>query len=221
MKDKFNLTQEQNIFFAKRNIVDSLWKSANLEGIAITFPETQKIYDGGNVEHLRVDEIVAINNLKHAWQFVLSTIEDEINYNYISSVHSLIGSNIVEAPGNLRVYDVKMSGTNWKPEIPTKEELSKMLGEKDAIKCDTEKAIFLMCKLMKMQLFNDGNKRLAMLIANHELIKLGRGIISVSEENKVEFGTKLIEYYENDEKLNDLMNFVYENCLDGMTRLEN
>ena len=45
MENKFMLTQEQNIFFAKRNIVDSLWKSANLEGIAITFPETQKIYD--------------------------------------------------------------------------------------------------------------------------------------------------------------------------------
>lgn len=221
MNDKFNLTQEQNIFFAKRNIVDSLWKSANLEGIAITFPETQKIYDGGNVERLRVDEIVAINNLKHAWQFVLSTITDEINYNYISSVHSLIGSNIVEAPGNLRVYDVKMSGTNWRPEIPSKEALSKMLEEKETIECDTEKAIFLMCKLMKMQLFNDGNKRLAMLIANHELIKLGRGIISVSEEHKVEFGTKLIEYYENDDKLNVLMNFVYEKCLEGMTRINN
>lgn len=219
MNDKFNLTQEQNIFFAKRNIVDSLWKSANLEGIAITFPETQKIYDGGNVERLRVDEIVAINNLKHAWQFVLSTIKDEINCNYISSVHSLIGSNIVESPGKLRVYDVKMSGTNWRLEIPTKEKLAKMLEEKDTIQCDTEKAIFLMCKLMKMQLFNDGNKRLAMLIANHELIKLGRGIISVSEENKVEFGTKLIEYYENDEKLEDLMNFVYDKCLDGMTRV--
>lgn len=90
MEDKFNLTQEQNMFLAKRNIVDSLWKSANLEGIAITFPETQAIYDGGNVEHLRLDEIVTINNLKHAWQFVLSGVEKEIDYNYISSVHSLV-----------------------------------------------------------------------------------------------------------------------------------
>lgn len=45
MYDKFNLTQEQNIFLAKRNIVDSIWKSANLEGITITFPETQVIYE--------------------------------------------------------------------------------------------------------------------------------------------------------------------------------
>ena len=98
MQDKFNLTQEQNVFLAKRNIVDSLWKSANLEGIAITFTETQEIYDGGDVAHLRLDEIVTINNLKHAWQFIFSTINSELNFNYISSLHSLVGSNLVESP---------------------------------------------------------------------------------------------------------------------------
>lgn len=216
MKDKFDLTQEQNIFLAKRNVVDSIWKSAKLEGIAITFPETQKIYDGGNIEHLRVDEIVTINNLKHAWQFLLSTIEAKINYNYISGVHSLVGSNLVEAPGKMRIYEVKMAGTNWIPELPTKEKIEKLLEEVEAIKCNTQKAIVLMCKLMKMQVFNDGNKRTSMLIGNHELIKTGKGIISISEENKVEFGTKLINYYENEEKIEELIDFIYNKCLDGI-----
>lgn len=40
MKNKFNLTREQNVFVAKRNIVDYIWKSANLEGIDVTYPET-------------------------------------------------------------------------------------------------------------------------------------------------------------------------------------
>ena len=31
------------------NIVDYIWKSANLEGIGIIYPETQAIYDGGVV----------------------------------------------------------------------------------------------------------------------------------------------------------------------------
>ena len=35
MENKFNLTREQNIFIAKRNIVDYIWKSANLEGIGV------------------------------------------------------------------------------------------------------------------------------------------------------------------------------------------
>lgn len=98
MENKYNLTQEQNIFLAKRIIVDSIWKSANLEGIAVTFSETQTIYYGGNISRLRIDEIVTINNLKHAWQFILSSINENVDFNYISSVHSLVGSNLVEAP---------------------------------------------------------------------------------------------------------------------------
>ena len=216
MKDKYNLKQEQNIFLAKRNVIDTIWKSANLEGIAITFTETQKVYEGGNIEHLRVDEIVTINNLKHAWQFILNSINENIDFNYISSVHSLVGSNLVDSPGKLRGFEVKMAGTNWIPEMPSKEKLQTMLQKINCIECETERAITMMCYLMKMQLFNDGNKRTAMLIANHELIRLGRGIISVSEENKVEFGTKLIAYYENEEKLEELIEFLYDKCLDGM-----
>lgn len=69
LKDKYNMTTEENVLYAKRNMVDSIWKSANLEGISVTFSEAQAIYDGANVGHLRIDEIQAINNLKHAWQF--------------------------------------------------------------------------------------------------------------------------------------------------------
>ena len=60
------MTQEQNVFYAKRNIVDNIWKSSHIEGINVTFPETQQIYDGGNVTKLRIDEIQITNNLKHA-----------------------------------------------------------------------------------------------------------------------------------------------------------
>ena len=110
-----------------------------------------------------------------------------------------------------------MGGTTWKPELPSKEKLEELFKEIENIECETEKYLSLMCKLMKMQIFNDGNKRTAMLIANHELIKFGKGIVSIGVENKVEFGQKLIEYYENENKLNELIDFIYQNCLDGMS----
>ena len=216
INDKYNMTQEQNIFYAKRNIVDSMWKSANLEGIAITFPETQKIYDGGNVSNLRIDEIVTVNNLKHAWQFILSTITSKLDFDYIASVHSLVGSNLIESPGKLRIYDVKMGGTNWKPEIPSVNKLNEVIENYLQNSNITDAILELMCKLMKMQLFNDGNKRTAMLIANHELIKSGKGIISISMEFKEEFGDKLISYYENEDKLEELKTFLFANSLDGL-----
>lgn len=84
MENKFNLTREQNVFIAKRNIVDYIWKSANLKGIGVTYPETQANYDGGIVNGLTVDKKLAINNSKYAWKFILEN--KNIDYYYKSIV---------------------------------------------------------------------------------------------------------------------------------------
>lgn len=39
MENKYNMTKVDNIFFAKRKLVDNIYKSANLEGIAVTFAD--------------------------------------------------------------------------------------------------------------------------------------------------------------------------------------
>jgi prophage maintenance system killer protein len=218
MVDKFNMTQEENIFLAKRNMVDSMWKSANLEGIAITFPETQAIYDGMNIAKFRIDEIQTINNLKHAWQFLISSIAQDIDFNYLSSINSLVGSNIIDMAGKMRVYEVSMGGTTWKPEMPTIAKVDEILFSKENYESITEKILVMMCRLMKLQIFNDGNKRTAMLVANHELIKNGKGIISISENDKIEFGKRLIAYYEDETNLKDLLDLLYNNCLDGLRK---
>ena len=67
MKPKYTITVKENIFMAKRNLVDYIWKSANLEGIAVTYPDTETIFNGVSVPNMRVDDIIAINNLKRAW----------------------------------------------------------------------------------------------------------------------------------------------------------
>ena len=127
-----------------------------------------------------------------------------------------MGSNLIESPGKLRIYDVKMGGTNWKPEIPSVNKLNEVIENYLQNSNITDAILELMCKLMKMQLFNDGNKRTAMLIANHELIKSGKGIISISMEFKEEFGDKLISYYENEDKLEELKTFLFRSSLDGL-----
>lgn len=38
IKDKYNLTLEQNIFFLKKELDTIIYNSAKLEGINITFP---------------------------------------------------------------------------------------------------------------------------------------------------------------------------------------
>ena len=115
MENKFNLTREQNVFVAKRNIVDYIWKSANLEGIGVTYPETQAIYDGGIVNGLTVDKIIAINNLKYSWQFILENEGIDYDFKVLCHLHKLTCDKLVldQNLGRLRTTPVNIGGT-WK-----------------------------------------------------------------------------------------------------------
>ena len=53
MENKYNLTLEQNIFLAKRNLVDNIYSNARMEGLNVTFPQTKTILDGINVPELK------------------------------------------------------------------------------------------------------------------------------------------------------------------------
>ncbi len=219
MKDKFKLTREENVFIAKRNIVDYIWKSANLEGIGVTYPETQVIYDNGIVNGLKVDDIIAINNLKYAWNFILENEDINYDYNVLCYIHKLVADKLVPSTvlGRIRTTPVNIGGTTWKPSFPIeskiKEELEEILnGEYES---KTELAIVCMLYVMRKQMFIDGNKRVAMLFANKVMIDNGCGIISISQELQSLFYEKLIKYYETGE-MDELKKWIYDNCIDGM-----
>ena len=57
MVDKFSMTKEDNIFFAKRKLVDNIYKSANLEGIAVTFADTLTFVNNVNTGKISIDDI--------------------------------------------------------------------------------------------------------------------------------------------------------------------
>ena len=217
MENKFNLTREQNVFVAKRNIVDYIWKSANLEGIGVTYPETQAIYDGGIVNGLTVDNIIAINNLKYAWQFILENEDVTYDFNLLTHLHKLTCDKLVLDTnlGRLRTTPVNIGGTSWKPQFPIesqiKEELERLLGQPN--KPQTEIAIEIMLWIMRRQMFIDGNKRVGMLFANKIMIDNGCGIITISQENQSTFFEKLIKFYETEDNT-DLKQWIYETSVD-------
>lgn len=205
MENKFNLTREQNVFVAKRNIVDYIWKSANLEGIGVSYPETQVIYDGGIVNGLTVKNIIAINNLKYAWEFILENDGIEYDYKALCHIHKLVVDKLV--------LDCKKNNELFSYENEINIKLVELLNQNEKTK--TEIAIEVMLWIMRRQMFIDGNKRVAMLFANKIMIDNGCGIISIDQENQALFYDKLIKYYENGD-MNDLKQWVYEDCIDGI-----
>jgi len=58
-------------------------------------------------------------------------------------------------------------------------------------------AISLCLYCMKTQIFNDGNKRSAVLFANHYLISKGSGLLVIPNQSVSEFKQLLIRYYED------------------------
>lgn len=219
MENKFKMTLEDNIIYAKRNIVDTIYKNANLEGINVTFPDTQSIIEGVNIANLNVLDIEKIINMKHSWEFIIDTVDLPINFAYILEAHKQIARELGSNAGKIRSVPVSMGGTKWKPQFPIESQIKEELDEILSIGNPTERAIEIMIWGMKRQMFLDGNKRVSMLIANKILIENGCGIIAVPKEKLSEFGKLLIDYYENDIK-EPLTNFIYEECIDGFDSLE-
>lgn len=215
--DKFNMSVKDNVFWAKRNIVDYIYKSAKLEGINVTFPATQSIYDGGYISNLKVDDVIAINNMKRAWNFILDILDYPTDYSLICRVNQYIGGDdLIRNAGRIRKGPVSIGGTSWKPDMPIesqiKEEVLAIISDKD--KSNTEQAMDLMLYCMRKQMFLDGNKRTAMLIANHIMISNGCGVISIPVELQEEFFILLVAFYETKDS-SDIKDFLYKNCIDG------
>jgi len=221
MTSKFDMTVEQNIFVAKRNIVDYIWKSANLEGITATYPQTDAIYNGASVKGLGVEDVIAINNLKHAWRFILENVYYEMDFPFICKINKFVGdNNLIYNAGFLRNIPVKMGGTSWLPDMLIESQVIEELADVLSVESPTDRAITLTLYCMRKQIFVDGNKRTAMLAGNHIMIANGAGIISVPIESQDEFRELLINFYETNE-MTLIKQFIYENCIDGLNFINN
>lgn len=213
---KYNMTREENVFWAKRNLVDYIWKSANLEGIAVTFPETQTIFEGISVQGKSIDDINSIVQMKRGWQYLLSTLDEDLSLEYVKKLHLELGKMTVINAGSLRLDEVRIAGSSYIPPIPEENAVKAALSEiGNADSGWTEKALDYMLYFVKSQLFYDGNKRIAMMIANKVLITHGCGILSVDQGHLEQFFTLLVNYYEDESQKEILKRFLYNECLDG------
>ena len=123
MENKYNLTLEQNIFLAKRNLVDNIYANARMEGLNITFPQTKTILEGVNVPNLKIDEIQCVLNLRDAWKYVINNINEEFNMEFICKINELVARNESIAWGILRQGEVQITGTEYIPDIPNEEKV--------------------------------------------------------------------------------------------------
>ena len=214
-KPKYSMSVDENILWAKRNLIDSIWKSANLEGIAVTYPDTQVICEGMSVAGYSIDEINAVNDLKHAWQYLLESISEPVTIDYMKTLHRHLGKFTVTNAGSIRWHDVYIGGTEWIPEMPDEHRIEEKLKQLEKTENPMDRALEMFLFCVRGQFFYDGNKRLSTLMANKVMIENGIGIFSIPIKYHPEFYKMLIRFYETGEKT-ELKDFMYDKCIDGM-----
>lgn len=216
MENKFNMTKEDNIFFAKRKLIDNIYKSANLEGIAVTFADTYSFMNNVNTGNISIDDMLKLKGLKDAWEYVLNTIDEELTIDYIKKIHFQVckGQNIFPL-GDFRDKGVGVTGTSWRPKLPIECNYEKELKDIMSISNDLDRCISLFCWIQRSQMFLDGNKRVANLVANKEMIRYGQGIIAVPVEKIGEYFILLINYYETND-MTCIKEWIRNNCVDGI-----
>ena len=203
-----------NIALARRNMVDSIYKQAKLEGVVTTYSDTETIVNGGKVNNMTASDISKVVNLKRAWEFILSggVISYPTNYAVLCQINQIVEDGFSSVAGRLRNVPVTIGGSSYIPPIPieqvAKEGLVNILeSNMDPI----DKTIELLLYVTKKQLFLDGNKRTAVIFANHYLISHAKGIIVVPAELVPEYKKVLIDYYEG--KNDYIKVFLKEKCI--------
>lgn len=210
------MTKEENIIYAKSKLQDNIYKSAKLEGINLSIKDVIDLLNNINNVNLSIMDTLKLKGLKDAWEFVLNTIDDDLTIDYIKKIHfEICECQGITPLGEFRDKGVGITGTSYRPKLPSECNYDKELNEIMNIPEKLDRCITLFLWIQRSQMFLDGNKRVANLVANKEMIKNGMGIIAVPVEKIGEYFTKLIKFYETND-YTEIKKWIYNNCIDGV-----
>ena len=203
-----------NIDFARRNLVDSIYKQSILEGVATTYSDTETLVNGGKVNDMTASDVDKVVNLKRAWEFIMSVdlANYPTNYAVLCQINQIVEDGFSLTAGRIRSVPVTIGGSTYIPTIPfedqVKQDLSDILSQEEGI----DLAINLVLFVMKKQLFLDGNKRTAIIFANHYLITHALGLLVIPAELVSEYKKILVSYYEDENKKDLICDFLKNKC---------
>lgn len=200
--------------YAKRSLIDMIYRATVVEGLGTTYLKTERILENLPVNTTR-EEVNFVLNMKHAYEFIFDTIDISIDIMYLREVHKIIGRDLIYDCGIIRSYNVSIGGTTWIPDIPDYESVKLDLIKIDNLTEPVAKAIAYFCYLTRSQLFGDGNKRIAQIIANKVLIENGVGIFKIPFDDNT-WRTLLVNYYETN-VADDLCLYLSNRCIERLS----
>jgi len=119
--DLFSLNEKQSLYVAKRFWDENVYCGMKMENRNVTFPQTKTILEGVNVPGVRLEDISAILNMRDVWKHLLQTLDEKLDLDYVCGLNSFIARNEALEWGALRTGSVAISGTDYKPDVPVRE----------------------------------------------------------------------------------------------------
>lgn len=192
----------KNLDFARANMKASIYDQAVLEGVATSFPQVEEIIENGIVNGVTASDVQKILNLKHAWEFILNedVIQAQSDINLLCHIAKLVNEGFFSDGGRIRSVPISIGGTSYVPPLPLEENVRESITQVVSAGADAiDVAVDLCLYVMKTQVFLDGNKRAAVLFANHYLISHSGGLLVIPESGVAAFKDLLVRYYEGDD----------------------
>lgn len=200
-----------SISLGKRQLVDSIWKSAGIEGLGTTFPNTEKILSNLPVQTRR-DEVLFIVNMKRAWYFLFDNIDYPNNLSFLRELNKICMEELSFDAGGLRTVPVTIGGTSWAPELPHEGMIVETLDRINQMTDKLEAALEMFCFVAGTQMFLAGNKRVSQLICNKIMMENDIGIFSIPYDEIDHFKELLVGFYETNDS-GKIKAFFRSKCL--------
>lgn len=213
-EDELSAEVITNIAFARANMKINIYDQAVLEGVATSFPQTEEIIENGKVNGMTATDVQKILNLKHAWEFILDrdVVASKTDYYVLCHIAKLVNEGFFAEGGRIRGVPVTIGGSSYIPPLPNEIDVKENIQEiVEKGKSAIDIAIDLCLYCMKAQIFLDGNKRAAVIFANHYLISHGGGFLVIPEREVPKFKQLLVKYYEG-EDISTIGTFMKDNC---------
>lgn len=204
-------TREIAVGLAKKNLVDCIYSSACVDGLNITLQQTQDILQDAKLEGVKANDVLFVINMRDAWRFVLDTLDESVNAMYVQWLNNMCVHSLRYGSGAERMSDAYVKSTSYEPPMPQDGDVVfalQALRKKDD---PVERAIQTFGYLANAEIFVDGNKRVALLVANQILISSGVGILKIPDTSVSSFSECLLDYHKTGG--DSLSHYLREECL--------
>ncbi|EGO2690983.1 TPA: Fic family protein, partial [Enterococcus faecalis] len=198
--DKYHLSRKESVYLLKKNIVELVYNAGKFEGLNTTLLQTEEIIKYNRANNVAVDDVLTVVNLKRGFELLLNDVQEPL-LETSKRINRIVAAEDALFPGKIRTGGVEVSTIQGRyvPPMLTENEVNNQYDEiMNQDISETEKALRLFLFISKNQIFWDGNKRTALLTANKIMFQTGVGLLSVPENQFMNFNNLLSNYYNSD-----------------------